>query len=184
MRDDPRKLTTAQLRLTKPDRLAFARIPRKPVTVVLDRVRRPYNIGALFRLCDAMLVKQLVICGVETTLTNRKFIQAARGTQTWVPWARAPDAVQVLKELKQQGSTIIVAEQTTGAVSPEELNVQFPICLVLGSEADGVSSEVLKLADAAVAIPVHGMSNSLNVSTAAAILLHRLCRDNDTAARA
>jgi hypothetical protein len=54
---------------------------RNPITVVLDGVRQNYNIGGIFRLCHAFLVKRLVICGVPALLHKRKLIQAAAGTQ-------------------------------------------------------------------------------------------------------
>lgn len=68
----------------------------------------------------------------------------------------------------------MVAEQTTASVRPQQLVPVFPVTLVLGGERSGVSPEVIEAADAAVAIPMLGMANSLNVATAAAILLYRL----------
>jgi hypothetical protein len=56
-------LATAELRLLNPDRATFAARRRNKVTVVLDGVTGPYNIGAIFRLCDAFLVERLVTCG-------------------------------------------------------------------------------------------------------------------------
>ncbi len=68
----------------------------------------------------------------------------------------------------------MVAEQTTASVRPEVLVPIFPVVLVLGGERSGVSPEVIEAADTAVAIPMLGMANSLNVATAAAILLYWL----------
>ena len=68
----------------------------------------------------------------------------------------------------------VVAEQSTASVHPEQLVPVFPVTLVLGGERTGASPEVLQSADAAVAIPMRGMANSLNVATAAAILLYWL----------
>lgn len=51
-----RPLSRVELRGAKPDRVSFAMVPRRPIAVVLDRVRQNYNIGAIFRLCDAFLV--------------------------------------------------------------------------------------------------------------------------------
>lgn len=62
----------------------------------------------------------------------------------------------------------------TCSVSPEALAPVFPVCLELGSEADGLSPDIIALADATVTIPMLGMGNSINVATAAAILLHCL----------
>jgi tRNA G18 (ribose-2'-O)-methylase SpoU len=88
-------------------------LPRQPITVVLDGITQNYNIGAIFRLCDAFLTERLVICGTNVNLRKRKLVQAAAGTH-WVPW------------------------------------------------------EHIDLADAAVAIPMLGFSNSINVASAAA----------------
>jgi tRNA G18 (ribose-2'-O)-methylase SpoU len=69
---------------------------------------------------------------------------------------------------------VLVAEQTTASVHPEQLVPVFPATLVLGGERSGVSPEVIDAADAAVSIPMLGMANSLNVATAATILLYWL----------
>ena len=58
-----RALTQPELRRSKPRRADFAAQPRTPITAVLDGVSGSYNIGAIFRLCDAFLVERLVICG-------------------------------------------------------------------------------------------------------------------------
>ena len=78
-----RQLTRGELRLWNPDRRQFASLPREPITLVLDGVRRNYNIGAMFRLADAFLLERLVICGVHIDLRKRKLVQAACGAQYW-----------------------------------------------------------------------------------------------------
>jgi tRNA G18 (ribose-2'-O)-methylase SpoU len=154
------------LRRTKPTRDEFLTQPRRPITVVLDGVTQNYNIRAIFRLCDAFLVQQLVICGTKVDLRKRKLVQAAQGTQNWVPWNQRQHAGDAVAEAKALGKWIVVAEQTTANVRPERL--------VMGGERNGVSPEAMEGADAAVAIPMLGMANSLNVATAAAILLYWL----------
>ena len=141
---------------------------------MLDGVTQNYNIGAIFRLCDAFLVQQLVICGTKVELHKRRLVQAAQGTQHWVPWSERQHASQAVAEAKARGAWVVVAEQTTTSVRPEQLVPVFPVTLVLGGERSGVSPEVIEAADAAVAIPMLGMANSLNVATAAAILLYWL----------
>ena len=114
-------LSTIDLRRTKQDRDSFLSRPRLPIKVVLDGITQNYNLGALFRLCDAFLIERLVICGPTVNLRKRK---------PGLPGA--------------------------------------------GFEKHGVSPEVVNMANAVVAIPMLGMANSLNVATAAAILLHWL----------
>jgi tRNA G18 (ribose-2'-O)-methylase SpoU len=169
-----RALTTSEVRRTKPTRDEFLIRPRRPVTLVLDGVTQNYNIGAIFRLCDAFLVQQLMICGMKLDLHKRRLVQAAQGTQHWVPWSERQHAGDAVAEAKALGAWIVVAEQTTASIRPEQLVPRFPACLVLGGERNGVSPEAIEAADAAVAIPMLGMANSLNVATAAAILLYWL----------
>jgi tRNA G18 (ribose-2'-O)-methylase SpoU len=169
-------LTVDDLRRSKADRRDFPSRPRNPITVVLDGVRGNYNLGAIFRLCDAFLVERLVICGVPVMLHKRRLIQAAAGAQRWVPWDEEKDAEAVVRAAKAAGHWIMVVELTGESVSPAELQPRFPAVLVLGAESSGVSHGVLACADQTVAIPMLGMANSLNVATAGAIVLYELAR--------
>jgi tRNA (guanosine-2'-O-)-methyltransferase len=117
-----------------------------------------------------------VICGTKLELHKRRLVQAAQGTQHWVPWTEYQDASQAVADAKAKSTWVVVAEQTTASVRPEQLVPVFPATLVLGAERSGVSSEAIDAADAAVAIPMLGVANSLNVATAAAILLYWLSR--------
>lgn len=172
-----RALTTAELRQDKPNRQAFRTQARLPVQVVLDGVHQGYNVGALFRLCDAFLCERLVICGRDGTRGTRKLVQAAQGTHRWVTWQQADSAVEVVRAARADGYQVVAVEQTSTAVDVNDFQPCYPVCLVLGSERSGVSQAVLDLADAAVALPMRGMANSLNVATAGAIVLHALAVD-------
>ncbi len=174
---------TLELRQSKCSRDAFAKKPRLPIRVVLDRVTQAYNIGAIFRLCDAMLAEKLVIAGAEVDLRKRALVQSARGTQNWTPWAAEPSALDAVVSAKAEGYQIVAVELASNSVRPEDFTPKFPVCLVLGGEFDGVSQGVLDQADAVIQIPMRGMCNSINVSTAAAIVLHELsCRAEGEAA--
>jgi len=173
--------TTAELRRAKCDRIAFAAKPRLPIRVVLDRVTQAYNIGAMFRLCDAMLSERLVITGVDVDLGKRNLGQAACGTQHWTPWSHEKTAVDAVLRARADGYQIAVVELASGSVPPEAFLPKFPLCLVLGGEFDGVSQDVVDLADAVIEIPMRGMANSINVSTAAAIVLYEASRRAEAA---
>ena len=168
---------TEALRQGKCDRAAFAAKRRLPIRVVLDRVTQAYNIGAIFRLCDAMLAEQLVITGADVDLRKRNLGQAACGTQFWTPWSQEKTAQEAVVRAKADGYQIVAVELASNSVRPEAFAPKFPVCLVLGGEFDGVSQDVVDLADAVIEIPMRGMANSINVSTAAAIVLYGLsCR--------
>ena len=172
---------TAELRRSKCDRDAFAAKPRLPIRVVLDRVTQAYNMGSIFRLCDAMLAERLVITGTEVDLRKRNLGQAACGTQFWTPWSREDSAVEAILRAKAEGYQIAAVELASNSVRPEAFTPKFPVCLVLGGEFDGVSQDVLDLADAVIEIPMRGMANSINISTAAAIVLYELSRRAEAA---
>lgn len=174
-----RLLHQHELRRTKPHRAEFAAQLRKPIAVVLDGVRQNYNLGAIFRLCDAFLAERLVICGTPVALHKRKLVRAAAGTQNWVPWEVAQDAAAVARAAKAAGCWLAAAELTAASVTPAMMQPRFPAVLVLGGELSGVSQAVLDCVDQAIAIPMLGMANSLNVATAAAIVMHELVRRHE-----
>jgi tRNA (guanosine-2'-O-)-methyltransferase len=98
------------------------------------------------------------------------------GTHRWVPWQQEPDAVEVVRAAKAAGSWIAVVELTAESVPVTAMQPRYPAVLVLGNEQWGITQAVLACADQAVAIPMLGLANSLNVATAAAIVLHEMAR--------
>jgi tRNA(Leu) C34 or U34 (ribose-2'-O)-methylase TrmL len=132
-----RALTTSDLRAAKATRDEFLLRPRRPITVVLDGVTQNYNTGAIFRLCDAFLVQELVVCGAKVELHKRKLVQAAQGIQRRVPWSERPHAREVVADAKARGAWVAVAERTTASVRPERVVPVFPAVLVLGGERSG-----------------------------------------------
>jgi tRNA G18 (ribose-2'-O)-methylase SpoU len=85
-----------------------------------------------------------------------------------------------VRAAKAAGYWIAAVELTAESVPVTEMQPRFPAVLILGNELSGVSQEVLAYADQAVAIPMLGMANSLNVATAGAIVLHEMVRRLDS----
>jgi len=166
----PRRISTEALRARKGDRADFAARPRTPIAMVLDGVHGPYNQGALFRLCDGLMLEWLHVCGATLTPWNRRFKKAARGTVDWVPYSVGEVSVDVVQAYRARGYQIVVAEQAIGSVPVWEARLATPMCVVLGAELDGVSEAVLALADVVVELPTLGMANSLNLSMSAAMV--------------
>ncbi len=160
----------------RPDRHEFPTLPRRPIRVVLDRVSHLPNIGTMFRLCDAFRVERLYVCGFELQSHKRRLVKAAAGTLSWVPWEGRQDATSVVRECKAEGYSIAAVELAPGSVPPEALRSSAPLCLVLGAERQGVSAEVLALADQCIEIPTDGLGGSINLTTAAAIVLYEAAR--------
>ncbi|MEI6144743.1 MAG: TrmH family RNA methyltransferase, partial [Candidatus Berkelbacteria bacterium] len=70
---------------------------------------------------------------------------------------------------------IIALEQTNVSINYKKFDFQKPVAIIVGHEVDGISDDLLQLCDGIVEIPMYGIANSLNVSTAAGIILYHLC---------
>ena len=160
----------------RPSRRDFLSLPRRPLRIVLDGVSRLANIGTMFRLCDAFRVERLYICGFNLVPHKRKLVTAAAGTLGWVPFEARDDAASVVHESRAAGYSIAVVELCAASIPPQDINSDAPICLVIGAENAGISPEVLALADQRVEIPSDGIGGSINLTTAAAIVLYELSR--------
>lgn len=167
-------LTKEELRSAKMTREEFEHIERNPFYVVLDSLKCAHNIGTILRLSDALLVKKVFICGNTIIPPNRKIKEGSRGAERWVPWEYCEKTNDAIEKLKKEDTFIVSAELTDDSIDYEELDFSLPVGLVLGREYDGVSEEVLRLSDSVVRLPIYGMSNSLNVSTTASVLMYEI----------
>jgi 23S rRNA (guanosine2251-2'-O)-methyltransferase len=179
----------------KPTPEEFARLPRQPIHVVCDDVRSLLNVGLIFRVCDAVRVERLYLCGITgyppspddvrppwvSDRAGRVIAKTAIHTVQFVPWVHRPDAGEVVRELKGQGAQVVAIEQTTGSVEYSSATYLFPICLVVGHERKGVGDPILDLTDLVVEIPMHGMGNSLNVALTLGVCAYEVLRQHGNA---
>lgn len=172
------KLGAKELRVTKPTKEQWETIERKPIYIVLDNVLDTYNIGSIFRLADAVAAKEIILCGGSETPPSSRIHKAAVGTEEWVKWQYFANAQSAISNLKSQipNLKIIAVEQDSRAIALERLS-DFggqPIALVVGHETEGVSKEVLDMADVIVEIPMWGVNKSLNVVVSTGIVLYKV----------
>jgi tRNA G18 (ribose-2'-O)-methylase SpoU len=169
------KLNSKQLRKTKPVNGEDNDIKRNPIYLVLDNLWDTYNIGSIFRLADAIAAEKVYICGNSEFPPNSRIHKAAVGTEEWVPWEHSDSVIQLISKLKKEGVQIIAVEQDERSVPSSLLPtfLKFPIAIVVGNETDGVSKEVLDIADKIVELPMFGVNKSLNVWGTAAIIAYK-----------
>lgn len=158
------------------DASEFARLPRLPVHVVLDNLRSAFNVGSVFRLADAVRAAEVVCCGYTAHPPHHKLEQTALGTTHSVPWRQHPDTVAALRDLRAAGCRLVAVETAAGAVPYHRFEPSFPLAVVFGNEALGVSRPALEACDSVVELPVSGFKNSVNVASAAAVVLYELAR--------
>jgi tRNA G18 (ribose-2'-O)-methylase SpoU len=154
----------------------FARLSRRPIHIVLDNLRSAFNVGSIFRLADAARAAEVIPCGYTAHPPHHKLEQTALGTTDSVPWRRFDDVPAALADLKAHGVQLVAVETARGAAPFHRFQYQFPVAVVFGNEALGVSEAALRMCDAAVEIPVFGYKNSVNVATAVGIVLYELLR--------
>lgn len=167
-----KKLTHKEILKTKPSVIKVKKKKRSPICVVLDNVRSLYNVGAVFRTSDAVLVKKLYLCGITGCPPRKEISKTALGAEEVVPFEHRDSVVGVIKELKKKGVQIVAVELAHKAEVYYKAEYKFPVCFVVGHEVNGVGDEVMKLVDKAVKIPMLGRANSLNVATAYGIIVY------------
>ena len=142
----------------------------------MDNVLDTYNIGSIFRQADAVAVKKIFLCGGTEIPPNHRIKKASINTTEWVTWSYAESAKEAINELRAANSEmrIIAIEQAATAAQYDKYEYKMPICLVVGHETNGVSKEVLDIADAIVELPMFGVNKSLNVMVSLGIVLYKV----------
>ncbi len=149
-------------------------LPPDPLVVVIEAVEKPGNLGAVLRSADAAGASAVIAADALTDLDNPNAIRASVGTIFTIPVAAATSG-ETLAWLVDRGIRPVAA--LVGAPRPwTEVDLTGPVAIVLGSEADGLSATWRGADVAAVSIPMAGVADSLNVSTAAAVLLFEAVR--------
>ncbi len=146
----------------------------KETIVVIERVEKPGNLGAILRTCDAAGVKKVVVADPATDIYNPNVIRASLGAVFCVQ-VFVGHSEEIISCFKKQKVRLIIASPD-GKQIYTQADLTGKTALVLGSEDAGVSSQWLKAADSIVRVPMRGTVNSLNVSTCAAILIYEAVR--------
>jgi tRNA G18 (ribose-2'-O)-methylase SpoU len=164
------QLSKEDLRIGKPTRDEYLTKPKIPLVVVLDNVTNSYNIGAFIRLADAFAIDKVIVCGT-LTISDKKMKKASRNEAKWVCVEYSDNTTSSLQTLLDEGYSIYSVELCHESVDYTDVTYPAKCALVLGNERKGVSEAALKLSHQQIHIPMFGMGNSLNVSTAGAIIL-------------
>ena len=155
---------------------------RFPLYIIADNINNPSNVGSLFRLCDALGIKKLYLCGDTPIPPSPKINKTARSTEKHVDFKHCPDASSQVKKLKDEGQLIVSLEITSSSIAinssefSDSISSRRPVCLILGSESTGVDQALLNLSDITVHIPMLGNNSSMNVIAAASIACFEITR--------
>lgn len=168
------KLNAQQLRDSLPSDEEIAKIERRPIYLVLDRILDTYNIGSLFRLADAIAAEKVYLCGEMEYPPNSRIHKAAVGTQNWVPWEKTESTLETVRMLKAKGIQTVAVEQHPNSISYKKLTVNFPVAVIAGNETEGLPQEVLNEVDTIVELPMYGINKSFNVWGSTAVIAYKV----------
>ena len=140
--------------------------------IVLDAVQDPGNLGTIIRTADAAGFDAVVLGAGTVDLYNDKVIRSMQGSHFHIPVFQA-DLREYLPVLKKQGVEVAVTALHRDSKDYSILQGKSDVAIVVGNEGQGVSSEVIDLADIVVTIPMFGKAESLNVAIASALLMYK-----------
>ena len=145
--------------------------------VFMDYVYSPHNLSAIVRTCDAVNVGKLYYRHQKKVRLNNEITM---GAHKWLFTEYVEDIEQFYKDIKEKGYQVVVTLLDEDTIDFREVDYTKPTLIVLGNEVDGASEVSIKYADKKVIIPMYGMSQSLNVSVANAVILYEAERQRKT----
>lgn len=152
-----------------------------PLVVILDNVRSMYNVGSVFRTSDAFRVEKICLCGITPVPPHQEIHKTALGAEESVEWEHYDSTIDAVHQLKKQGYIIYGVEQCEGSIllderreTKDESDDAKKYAIILGHEVKGVDQAVIDECDGCLEIPQYGTKHSLNVSTAAGIVIWEL----------
>jgi 23S rRNA (guanosine2251-2'-O)-methyltransferase len=146
-----------------------------PFFLALDQIQDPRNLGALLRTADVFGVHGVVVPKHHAVGLTEAAARTAMGALEYVAVARETNLVGSLEKLKESGIWIYGAAPG-GGIDPWAADLRGPLCLVLGSEGEGLRPLVARACDVMLTIPMEGAVGSLNVAAAGAALCYEVAR--------
>jgi 23S rRNA (guanosine2251-2'-O)-methyltransferase len=149
---------------------------------VLDNIRSVYNVGSIFRTCNAVGIGKIYLCGITPTPLDKKgnkrkdFAKVALGAEDTVSWDFFESTSECVNNLKKEKYYIISLEQDEKSIDYKEITTSSKtnVAFIIGSETEGISKEVLESSDVIAEIPMQGSKESLNVTIAFGIAVYRI----------
>ncbi len=148
----------------------FQSSPRIELAFMLLDWEDAYNVGGMFRVADGCGAAELILTGRTPAPPHPQIGVTSLGGHRRIPYREILRWEDAAVQLKSEGYSLVAVEVAEGAVPYFEYEYPTKVCLVLGNEAQGVYTNVMKHRDGAVFIPMFGKGRSLNVHVAGAIV--------------
>ena len=151
---------------------------KNPLILVMDRITDVRNFGAIARTAECVGAHTILIPELNSAAINADAVKTSSGALHRIPVSRTWNLKLSLQLMKDSGIQIIgCTEKTQDTI----YNADFtkPTAIILGSEEDGISPELLKMCDMKTKIPINGKISSLNVSVATGVICYELLRQRN-----
>jgi len=145
------------------------------VSLLLESIASPWNLGSIIRTAAAYRVDHLWIAAADIDPTNDKVGRTALGTDRYVPWTATETVAQAIAEIRATGTALVGLELADDATPLHQTSLD-DVCLAIGHEDRGLSKTLLAECDGVVFLPQLGKIGSLNVASATSIALYELRR--------
>ncbi len=154
-----------------------------PFFLLLDRITDVRNFGAIARTAECTGIQCIVIPGRGAAAINSDAMKTSSGALNHISVCREPDLTETVKYLQESGISVVACtEKSVRDLYERTTDLTGPMAIIMGSEEDGISPELLRMADNHVKIPLLGAVGSLNVSVATGVILYEAVRQRSVLA--
>jgi len=171
-----RKLSTDELGRKSVEE--FRNSEKMPIIAVLENIRSAYNIGSVFRTADAFLIEAIYIVGYSAKPPHKEIKKTALGAEETVSWKHFATTEEAIVSLRSDGYKVFAVEQAENSMRLDKTSFapNQKIAIIFGNEVSGVEQSTILQSDGCIEIPQLGMKHSLNIATAAGVVLWELVR--------
>lgn len=148
---------------------------KKPTILVLDRITDVRNFGAIARTAECEGVDAILIPSRGSALVSSDAMKASAGALNRIPVCKTDDLKNSLFYIQQSGLRLVACTEKS-AVPLYEVNLRGSVAIIMGSEEDGITQDLINMADIKAKIPMRGNISSLNVGVAAGMVLYEKLR--------
>jgi len=149
--------------------------------VVMENVQDPHNISAVMRTCDSVGIQDVYILNTKIPRHEKFGFKSSGSAKKWLTVHQYDDPKILFADLRKQYSKIFTTHLSTDAVSLYDIDFTESVALIFGNEHNGVSKEIIEMADGNFIIPQLGLIKSLNISVACAVSIYEAYRQKSKA---
>ncbi len=157
-------------------------VKKRRSLVFLDRLSDPQNLGAIIRGLACLGGFSVVLPTHDSVQVTEAVLRVASGGENYVPVVRVANLANAIRKTKESGFFIIGAV-VSGGERLTEVQLPYPISIVIGSEQKGIRARIQDLLDLKVTIPMHASTLSFNVSHATTIFCYEITRQKEAYSR-